>query len=350
MKFKILYILLLISCTKKEEVINKITYKVKSVIVRYGSGAKILNYPGEVRATHRSQLSFDIPGKIINSNRKEGELVKKGETLAQLEVTDYQLNFEKAKAAYETGKAEFERAKILWASEAISKSELDSTKANFVSKRSEMEKMRKNYRNTTMTAPYDGKIGKIFVKNFEEVKANQEIIRFYDPNNLEVLVNVPESHIASIPKKRKVKGEASLMDRPDIKMNLAFKELSGEVEPKTRTYEAVFLLEPNPALNLIPGMTMTVKITIIDEDELSSKEIFLPSISVLSDNQKNRFVFVIDSKDFTAKKRIVTVGNIRGENIQITSGLNEGERIITAGAHLIQDGDKVELLEETGGL
>ena len=352
MNFRVIFFLipLIISCSKKEEIIKRPTYKVKSVVVKYGSGLLKRVYPGEIRATVRSMLSFEIPGKIINSNRKEGELVKKGEILAQIEVTDYQLGFQKAEAAFQSAKAEFERAKILWASEAISKSEFDSTKANFVAKKSEMEKVRKNYVNTTMRAPYDGKIGKVYFKNFEEVAAKQEVIRFYDPSKLEVLINVPESHLAALPKKRKITATAHLMDRPEIHMNLTFKEISSEIDVKTRSYEAIFLLESAEELTLFPGMTVSVQVSILADESSPSKVVYLPSLAVMADNQKNKFVWVIESKDFSTKKRIVSVGNIKGNEIEITSGLSEGERVITAGANLIQEGDKVELLEETGGL
>jgi RND family efflux transporter MFP subunit len=339
-----------LSCSKKEEVALKPTYKVKSVIVKYASGDVTKNYPGEIRATDRSIMSFEIPGRIINSNRKEGELVKKGEVLAQIEVTDYKLNLDKATAAFKNAKAEFERAKILWASEAISKSEFDSHKAAYISTKSEMEKVAKNYRNTTLRAPYDGMVGKVFVKNFEEVKEKQEVIRFYDPNKLEVMINVPESHLAKMDRKQKMDAIASIMDRPDQKMNLTFKEMSSVVDPKTRSYEAVFLLEMHPGLFILPGMTVNVFIKRSGGENINSKVALLPSIAVLEDSQKNKFVWVIDMKNYLTQKRIVTVGNISGSNIEVISGLKDDERVITAGAYLIQEGSKVELLEETGGL
>lgn len=345
-----LIITLLLSCSKKEEVATKPTYKVKSVIVKYASSDLTRNYPGEIRATDRSIMSFEIPGRIINSNRKEGELVKKGEILAQIEVTDYKLNFEKAEASFKNAKAEFERAKILWASEAISKSEFDSHKAAFIATKSEMDKVAKNYRNTTLRAPYDGKVGKVYVKNFEEVKEKQEVIRFYDPSKLEVVINVPESALVKLDKKGKVKAHAFLMDRQDKKMNLTFKEISSVVDPKTRSYEAVFILEISPDLIILPGMTVNVYIETLGSEKIAQKMFLVPGIAVLEDSQKNRFVWVIDMKNYLAQKRIVTVGKISGSNIEVISGLAEGERVITAGAHLIQEGSKLELLEETGGL
>lgn len=353
MYFKLIILLILsifISCSKKEEVAVTQTYKVKSVIVKYASGATERIYPGELRATDSSIMSFEIPGRVINSNRKEGELVKKGEILAQIEVTDYKLNFEKAQAAYKNAKAEFERAKILWASEAISKSEFDSTKAKFISANSEMEKVGKNYRNTTLRAPYDGKVGKVYVKNFEEVKEKQEVIRFYDPHKMEVVINVPESHLAKLDRKTKLTASAALMDHPDSSMNLTFKEISSIVDPKTRSYEAVFLVNSHNDLYLLPGMTVNVKVNRSASESSIDKVVYLPSISVMEDSQKKRFVWIIDMKDFVAKKKIVSVGNIKGSEIEITSGLSEGDRVIAAGAYLIQEGNKVELLEEAGGL
>lgn len=354
MDFKLIVFLiasLLFSCAKKEEVAPRRTYKVKTLEVKYISSVMERTYPGEVRARDRSLLSFEIQGKIINSPRKNGEVVKKGDILAQIEVTDYKLNLDKAQASYKVAKAEFDRAKILWASEAISKSEFDSTRASFISAKSEMEKVAKNYRNTTLRAPYDGRIAKVFVKNFEEVQAKQEIVKMYDPRKLDIKINVPESILAKFNKKQETFSAIGyLPEMPDKILNLKFSEISSIVDEKTRTYEAIFMIEDNKDLNLVPGMTIDVKLRISSQKDFAKNTVFIPSIAVLEDNQKNRFVWVVDKKDFIAKKRIVKIGSISESNIEIISGLNEGERVIIAGAHLIQEGDKLELLEEAGGI
>jgi RND family efflux transporter MFP subunit len=342
--------LILLSCAKKIIGPQKHTYKVKSQTVVYSSGEVNRSYPGEIHSTERSVLSFEIPGRVINSNRREGERVKKGEILAQIDVTDYKLNLEKADAKYQSAKAEYDRAKILWASEAISKSEFDSTKAAFISTKSEMEKTAKNFRNTTLRAPYSGIVAKIFVKNFEEVKEKQEIMVFYDPENLDVAIHVPESQIAEMDKNAKRIVTANLMGLPDKKLNLKFKQISSVIDQNTRSYETIFHLENPQNFLLIPGMTVNVNIKFLPGKKSEKKTIFLPAISVLEDNQKKRFVFVIDEKTFTAKKRVVKIGPIKGPDIEILSGLGQGEKIVTAGAYLLHDGDKLELLEETGGL
>jgi RND family efflux transporter MFP subunit len=344
-------LILLSSCSKKEESAPRGTYKVKTVIVKYMSSVRERIYPGEIKARDRSMLSFEIQGKIINSPRKDGEVVKKGDILAQIEVTDYKLNLDKAQAAYKVAKAEFDRAKILWASEAVSKSEFDSTKATYVSAKSEMEKVAKNYRNTTLRAPYDGRIAKVFVKNFEEVQAKQEIVKMYDPKKLDVKINIPESVLAKFDKnKQKVSATAYISDMADKIINLKFSEISSIVDVKSRTYETVFTIEDVKDLNLVPGMTINVKLNISFQEEFAKNTVLIPSIAVMEDSQKNRFVWIVDKKEFTAKKRVVKTGSISESKIEITSGLNEGERVIVAGAHLIQEGDKLELLEEAGGL
>jgi RND family efflux transporter MFP subunit len=354
MNLKLIFILtsiLLLSCSKKEEVAPRRTYKVKTIEVKYLSAINERIFPGEIKARDRSLLSFEIEGRIINSTRRDGEEVKKGDILAQIEVTDYKLNLDKAQATYKTAKAEFDRAKILWASEAISKSEFDSTKASFISAKSEMEKVAKNFRNTTLRAPYDGRIAKVFVKNFEEVHAKQEVIRMYDPKKLDVIINIPESTLVHFDKKKqKISAKAYIPDSPEKFLNLNFSEISSIVDQKSRTYETIFMIEDIKDLNLVPGMTVNVKLDLSFQKDFAKNTIFIPGIAVLEDNQKNRFVWVVDKKDFTAKKRIVKIGSISESKIEITSGLNEGEKVIVAGAHLIQEGDKLELLEEAGGI
>ncbi len=354
MNLKLIVLLSLIflsSCSKKEERAPKGTYKVKTIVVKYQSEIHERIFPGEINARDRSTLSFEIQGKIVNSPRKDGEMVKKGDILAQIDVTDYKLNLDKAQATYKTAKAEFDRAKILWASEAISKSEFDSTRAAYISAKSEMEKVAKNFRNTTLVAPYDGRIAKVFVKNHEEVQAKQEIVKLYDPKKLDVKINIPESSLAKFDKtKQKVSAKAFMSDMADKKIDLKFSEISSIVDEKSRTYETIFMIENSQNLNLVPGMTINVQMDISFQNEFAKNTVFIPSIAVLEDAEKNRFVWIVDKKDFIAKKRIVKIGGILESKIEIISGLNDGERVIVAGAYLIQEGDKLELLEEAGGL
>lgn len=341
--------LLLINCSKKEKPKLKVPMKVKTATVHFSSASYEQVYPGEVRAKNRAELSFEVPGKVIKRPVIEGQLLKKGAFIAQLKQEDYKLKLQHTRAEYAQTKAEYERARVLWASEAISKSEFDEKKALYLSAKSKRDLAKKDLKDTTLTAPYDGKVAKLYVENFEEVKAKQPVLSFYNEKEFEVKINIPESHIAKLKKNTKVRAKGSLSDLPDKVLDLKFKEYSSKVDPNTRTFEAVFTIIDTKEVLLLPGMTLNVKAAYYIPGEGVGKLALIPSVSVL-EADKQSYVWVVNQENMVLEKREVKIGKMRADKIEILSGLKEGDKVVAAGAYALSEGDKVEYLEETGGL
>ncbi len=341
--------LLLLNCSKEEKKIIKVPMKVKTVIVHFSAASFEQVYPGEVRARDRAELSFEVPGKLIKRPIIEGQLLKKGDFIAQLKQEDYKLKLQNSRAEFAQTKAEYERARILWASEAISKSEFDEKKALYLSAKSKKDLSKKDLRDTVLRAPYDGKVAKVYVENFEDLKAKQLVLSFYNERAFEVKINIPESHIAKMQKKTTVVATGSLADLPEKIMKLKFKEYSSKVDPNTRTFEAIFSIVDLQEILLLPGMTINVKAAFSFGKEQVKNVAMIPSVSVL-EADKNSFVWVVNQENMVLEKREVTIGKMKGKNIEILLGLKEGDRVVAAGAYALSEGDKVEYLEETGGL
>ncbi|RLA64829.1 MAG: hypothetical protein DRQ88_10325 [Epsilonproteobacteria bacterium] len=349
MKYLLVLTLLLINCSKKEKPKIKVPMKVKTVKVHFSSASYEQVYPGEVRAKNRAELSFEVPGKLVKRPVIEGQLLKKGEFIAQLKQEDYKLKLQNSKAEFAQTRAEYERARVLWASEAISKSEFDEKKALYLSAKSKRDLARKDLRDTTLKAPYDGKVAKFYAENFEDVKAKQPILSYYNEKEFEVKINIPESHIAKLKTNTKVRAKASLSDLPDKVLDLTFKEYSSKVDPKTRTFEAIFTIVDTKEVLLLPGMTLNVKANYYVPGGEGKKLALIPSICVL-EADKQSFVWVVNQKNMVLEKREIKIGKMKADKIEVLFGLKEGERVVAAGAYVLSEGDKVEYLEETGGL
>ena len=340
---------LLLNCSKEEKKIIKVPMKVKTVIVHFSAAIFEQVYPGEVRAKNRAELSFEVPGKVIKRSIIEGQLLKKGDVIAELKKEDYKLKLQNARAEFAQTKAEYERARVLWASEAISKSEFDEKKALYLSAKSKRDLAKRDLTNTVMRAPYDGKIAKVYMENFEEVKAKQPVLSYYNEKSFEIKINIPESHIAKMQRKTTVVATGSLADLPEKVLELKFKEYSSKVDPSTRTFEAVFSILDMRDVLLLPGMTINVKAAFITQNNVGNDVAMIPSVSVLEADKKS-FVYVVKTENMVLEKREVTIGKMRGSKIEIIKGLKEGDRVVAAGAYALNEGDKVEFLEETGGL
>jgi len=351
MKYLLILVLplLLINCSKEEKPTIKVPMKVKTSKVHFSAAAFEQVYPGEVRARDRAELSFEVPGKVVKRPLIEGQLLKKGDFIAQIKQEDYRLKLQNTKAEFAQTRAEYERARVLWASEAISKSEFDEKKSLFLSAKSKKLLAKKDLKETVMRAPYDGKVAKLYVEIHEDVKAKQPILSFYNEKSFEIKINIPESHITKLKKNTRIEATGSLADLPDKVLDLKFKEYSSKVDPNTRTFEAIFSIVDFKSVLLLPGMTINVKASFIFPDEKDQDVALIPSVSVLEKDKKS-FVYVVNEETMVLEKREVQIGKMKASNIQILSGLKEGDRVVTAGAYALNEGDKVEFLEETGGL
>lgn len=97
-------------------------------------------------------------------------------------------------------------------------------------------------------------------------------------------------------------------------------------------------------INILPGMTATIKTQMPDFKSGGKGFMVIPVSAVLSQDKKI-FVWVVDPQSMTVKKQMVVVSRMANNEIHVVSGLKTGDRIVTAGVHYLQDGQKVSILK-----
>lgn len=117
--------LFLAACTEEAPLPPPESRPVKTMLIGGEVAGDFRQFPGVVDAIQRAELSFRVQGKIVEILVKEGDMVDKGQLLARLDQTDYQIVLNDRKASYKTAEANFERAKTLLAKDAISKVDHD---------------------------------------------------------------------------------------------------------------------------------------------------------------------------------------------------------------------------------
>lgn len=309
----------------------------KLMKVGESSREKALTFPAVIQAQQSSELAFQVGGVIVDMAVTEGMAVEKGQLLAQLDPRDYVAKLDVAKAQYENADAEYSRALALIDSNVISKSELAKRKADYEVTKSQLASAQKALDDTTLRAPFAGRVAKIFYKKQESVKAAGQVFNLLSLNQLEAKIDMPSTVIVHA---REVKGRelfayVMLDAAPEYRIKAVFKETALEADRESQTYEVIFGFDSIDELTILPGMSATVLIS--DLQPKSSTKVSVPLSAIGSDGNRT-FVWVVDVETMSVAKRFVVLEPGVGEEFKVQSGLELGETIVVAGTSTLIEG------------
>lgn len=298
-----------------------------------------------VDASQKADLSFKVSGGLTEILVKEGDNVKKGDVLARLNDTDIAIELTNAKSNFDKAKSDFDRSQKLIKTDYISKSDFDQLKATYNSAKAQLDIAKNNLRYTELIAYFDGVIAKIYPENFQEVNAKSTVMRLHNLRKVKILIDVPQNFIIHM-NKNSDKGQVSAKFNaiPDQEFPLQLREVATLADEKTKTYRVVFTMDASKGHSILPGMTATVtaKMNLPLEHEPA---FYLPANVVLKSNN-NHFVYIVNQVEEgkgKVTKKIVTIGEITPQGIEVYSGLTQGDVVITAGMTKVSDGMLVKL-------
>jgi multidrug efflux pump subunit AcrA (membrane-fusion protein) len=125
---------------------------------------------------------------------------------------------------------------------------------------------------------------------------------------------------------------------------LSFLETATKADANTKTFNVTLKMDSPEKYNVLPGMTATVFADLFANETQSDTAFALPVSAVISNNEKQATVWVVDEKTMTVNPKKVTPGIMLGDTMQVI-GLNPGERVVIAGAPFLRNDMKVTLLE-----
>lgn len=331
------------SCSKQEEIKPKPARPIKWIVLGKSDADFYINLPGEVQATQRSQLAFQVAGQIIELPIIIGEKVKKGQLLARLDDKKYRSEYNKALAFERKAKVDYERYRKLNEDQVVSDKEYEQKRRNYAVAISSRKIDEKNLNDTKLKAPFAGIIANKNVKNFQNVKAEEKIIVLQDLDHLEIVVHVPVRQIRP-ENKDNLKMYAVVNNFPKLKFDLKIREFSTEIDQDTMTYEVTLeMIIPEEHKNkIIPGMLANVFFSKEIKGEKNTGGFLIPVQAVTADAKGEKFVWVIDPGKMTVSRRDVTTGVLVDGKIAVTNGLKKGEMVAISGATFLTPGQKVK--------
>lgn len=336
----------LIAGCKKEPPAEEVIRPVRAVKIGDTESVTSRSFPGQAEATEEVNLTFEVPGRLIERPVNKGDEVKKGDLLARLDPRDYENDLATAQAREKQAKAYWERIDKAVKSGAVSEQDLTDAQAAFDVAKAEVRIKQKALDDTKITAPYDGIIAATYVENYEQVRSKQNILRLLDISKIEVTVAIPENLILMSPYIKELSCRFDAFS--DQELIGYIKEVGTEASTATRTFPVTVVMEQPKDFNVLPGMACTIQAKTIELPEGQAQAGYVVPVSSLStDTAGKSYVWIIDETSQIAKQHEVINKGLTSIGVQI-QGVEKGQWIATAGVHTLRDGQKVRILEGAG--
>jgi membrane fusion protein, multidrug efflux system len=307
---------------------------VKALKVSAGETPGERRYSGEVRARHESVLGFRIGGKMTGRLVDVGARVKPGQPLARLDPADARLAASQAEANAALAAADLKRGQELKAKNFLSDAALDARQTAAKAAEAQAQLARNQAAYTTLVADAAGVVGAVLAEPGQVVAAGQGVFRIARDGEREVAIALPEAALSSI----RPGSPASVALWADGKTYAGrVREIAPVADPATRTFAVrLTIVGAGPTLPL--GMTANVTFP-----RKGGDRIVVPLAAIFQQGQAPA-VWVI-GKDDAVQLRPVEVERYADDGAVLKSGLDEGERIVAAGAFKLTAGEKVRIAE-----
>ena len=356
-----LSISLLTACSQPAEQQNNVVRPVKLFEVVNHQSQNLREFPAIVAASEEASISFRIPGELMEFPLTSGMIVEKGQLLAKLDDRDLKNEVTALQADYDLAASDFHRIQSLRNKKMVSQSAFDNASTRLKASRVKLQLAKDRLSDTVLTAPFAGRIAQTLVENYQSVQAQQPVLILQDHQILDISIQVPESILTQVQKERVDQtyqpvvtfAGSALESSSEKEYKVSYKEHATRVTPGTQSYKVTFSMPAPQSFTVYPGMgaTMAIDITRVMGHGSSAAEFIVPMTAVLKDDSSGQYqVWVYNTETGTVTPRSVTVGRITQSGMTVTSGLEEGEHIVSAGLNRLRAGMEVKPLERERGV
>jgi RND family efflux transporter MFP subunit len=330
--------ILLASCGAKEKIAGistDITIPVVTEPVQLTTSFSELSVSGNVEGFKTVHLGFLVSGKINYIAAEEGQMLSQGQQVATLDPTNYNLAKQSADVQVQQLTDDYNRLKIMHDRTSVSESDFKKISFGLDQAYTQQKLQAKNLSDTRIYSPITGVLLKKLAETGEITGTGNPILVIAEISKVKVNAYIPENELHNIQFGQKATVEISALD---TSFQGKITEVGSAADPSSRAF-TVKLEVPNPKLLIRPGMVAEIK--------LSSKEshpaITVSAEAVLHNTNEESYVYVVDQKQNKAFSRKVSTGRLVNNRIEIITGLNNGDVIVTGGQQKLTDGSLVTI-------
>ena len=306
-------------------------------------------FSAEVRARVESRLGFRVGGKLVQRPAEPGQRVAAGQLLALVDAQDFQLAAQAAQAQVSAAQsqrdlaaAEFKRFEALKAQNFISGAELERREASLKTAEAALNQAKAQAQAqgnqagyARLTASHAGVIIAVEAEVGQVVSAGQPVVRLAHDGPRDAVFAVSESAIMAI---RLGQSMQAMVLSTGQMVQGTVREMAASADPVTRTYAVKLALAPGVGGALPLGATLNVRAPGLSSAVASA--IKLPT-SALRQEGQGTAVWVLDEATMTVNSQAVQLGPVDGNEVVVTSGLQPGQKVVSAGVHVLSPSQKV---------
>ncbi|RKE98934.1 efflux RND transporter periplasmic adaptor subunit [Ichthyenterobacterium magnum] len=314
------------------------------LITTFDAKASVFNHYVELQgnvSTKQNLVIFpEYSGILTRVYVKEGQKVKKGQILAKIDDGGLSQQVAQLQIQADLAKTTFERQERLWNQKIGSEIQYLQAKSNYEAQQKAVNQLQQQVGKTIVRAPFTGTIDDVITDQGSVVAPGQsQLFRIVNLKDMYIETDVPERYITNVTPGKNVQVEFPILGKS---MNGKIRQAGNFINPANRTFK-VEVAVPNKDNTIKPNLTAKLKIN----DYTNDNAILIPQ-SIISENAKGeQYVYTITDKTDNkakAKRVIITTGKTQGDDIEVLSGLKNGDEIIKEGARSVKDGQEVKIL------
>lgn len=326
------------------------TRPVLTVVATPDMRGRTTTYVGEIVPRLETPIAFKSNGRIAERLVKVGDTVKQGQILIRLERSDFQnqllvaqADVAAAKAVLLTAQANFERHSKLVDLNAVSRAAFDAARQEAESAKARLESAEANANvarqaldHTEIVAPMAGVVTATSGNQSQVVTGGQEVVRIATLDRPEAAFDVPEQLIRD--GNENIAVSLSLLSDPSVVATGRVTEVSPVADPSTRTYRVRVAIDVAPE-RMILGAVVSGSLI------LDSRKVYeLPATSLTSQDGAPA-VYVVDPASHAVVRKPIEISYQNETSLFVSRGLEEGDRVVTAGVSTLRPGQAVTLSE-----
>lgn len=331
------FLALLSACTPKETSTPERVATVRIDTVRPVGGERRMQYPGRVVAGAEANLSFKVAGTLKHVYVGEGDRVKAGQLLAELDASDYRVQLAATEAEHAQVKADAERVMALYREGGTTASNHDKARYGLQQMEAKLQNHRNQVAYTRIHAPYDGQVQTTYFATGETVGAGMPVLSLLGQGTPEVEVNLPATAYARRSGFTRFACTLDVLPGETLPLQL----LSILPQANANQLYTMRLRLKEEQGRVAPGMSVWVTVY---STQAAAPQVAVPATALVEKDGK-AWLYLYNKEKGTARRTEVKVETLHTDGRAIVRGeLHGGDLVVASGAHHIQHGARVRPL------
>ena len=290
---------------------------VRTTVVAPQAGVAQSRYVGTIAPAQETPLSLQTPGRVVAISVKNGQRVRRGQTILQIDDTQAKNAFNTAEATFKHAKDGYDRASKVHDKGVVSDQKMVEIESQYAQAKAVYDAAKKQLDECMLTAPCDGVVSGLNIAKGQNIIPDKTLCTLLDVSGFSVRFTVPEAEIGGLQERGEIECNAL-----DTVLPVIISEKGVAANTLTHTYEVVAKIQGGADI-LRSGMVAVVRL-----QNSSAAAIVIPAKCVLLKPEGPTVWLKQGNK---AVRRDITVGGYEAEGVRVLSGLMPGDTLITDG-------------------